>query len=67
MYSPFIVENGRVTISKLDELVDWTFVHRENPTVTVEEIRRGYQDFILLVDQTMRDEPSWISMVGYTI
>lgn len=67
MYSPFIVENGKVTISKLDELVDWTFVHRENPTVTVEEIRRGYQDFILLVDQTMRDEPSWISMVGYTI
>lgn len=35
--------------------------------VTVEEIRRCYKDFILLVDQEMRDEPRWASVVGYTI
>lgn len=67
MYSPFMVENGKVTTSKLDELIDWTFVHRRNPTVTVEEIRRCYQDFILLVDQAMREEPRWASVVGYTV
>lgn len=67
MYSPFIVEGGKVTTAKLDELVDWTFTNRENPAVTVEEIRRCYQDFILLVDQAMSDEPGWASMVGYSV
>lgn len=67
MYSPFIIENGKVTTSRLTELVDWTFVHRENGAVTVEEIRRCYQNFILLVDQAMRDEPRWASVVGYTV
>jgi hypothetical protein len=67
MYSPFIVEGGKVTTAKLDELVNWTFTNRENPAVTVEEIRRCYQDFILLVDQAMSDEPSWASMVGYSV
>lgn len=67
MYSPFIIENGKVTTSKLNELIDWTFVHRENHAVTIEEIRRCYQDFILLVDQAMRDEPSWASVVGYIV
>lgn len=66
MYSPFIVENGKVTTSKLDELVDWTYTHRENPVVTIEEIRCCYQEFIILVDQVMRDEPSWVSVVGYS-
>ena len=67
MYSPFILENGKVTTSKLDELINWTFVHRKNPEVTVDEIRRCYQDFIRLVDQAMLDEPSWTSVVGYTV
>jgi hypothetical protein len=67
MYSPFIVESGKVTTAKLDELIDWTFKNRENPAVTVEEIRCCYQDFILLVDQAMSDEPSWTSMVGYSV
>ncbi|MBR8652357.1 hypothetical protein KDH83_03430 [Achromobacter sp. Marseille-Q0513] len=67
MYSPFIVEHGKVTTSKLDELVVWTFVHRENPVVTIEEIRRCYHDFILLVDQAMRDEPSWANVIGYNV
>lgn len=67
MYSPFIVESGKVTTAKLDELIDWTFKNRENPVVTVEEIRCCYQDFILLVDQAMSDEPSWTSMVGYSV
>ncbi|WP_368647411.1 hypothetical protein [Castellaniella ginsengisoli] len=67
MYSPFIVENGKVTTSKLDELVVWTFAHRADPIVTVEEIRRCYQDFIVLVDQAMHDEPSWANVIGYNV
>lgn len=67
MYSPFIVENGKITTSSLDVLVNWTFAHRTNSAVTEEEIRRCYQDFILLVDQAMRNEPRWTSVIGYTI
>lgn len=67
MYSPFVIENKRITVSNFRELVDWTFANREDRAVTLEEVRRCYQDFILFVDQAMRDEPRWASAVGYTV
>lgn len=67
MYSPFIMENGKITTSKLGELVEWTFANRENHALTVEQIHRAYQDFILLVDQAMCDEARWTQLVGYSV
>ena len=67
MYSPFILENGKMTISNLDDLVAWTFLHRRNKTVSIEEIHHCYKNFIVLIDQAMRADSNWANVVGYTV
>ena len=59
MYSPFFVENGSITTSNLDQLIEWTFKNRDDPTVSLGDIRGLYDDFIQYVDDAMQGCAEW--------
>ncbi|HEX8610370.1 MAG TPA: hypothetical protein VF800_03715 [Telluria sp.] len=67
MYSPFIVENERITTKNLKELIDWTFEHRLDRDVKPDEIVLAYQDFIRHVDAGMANKSEWVEMKGYRL
>ncbi|MBV6273433.1 ATP-binding protein [Alcaligenaceae bacterium CGII-47] len=59
MYSPFFVENESITTRNLEKLIEWTFKNRNDPTVSLEDVRNSYRDFIRYVDEAMQGRPEW--------
>ena len=67
MYSPFIVEDHRITTSNLEELIRWTYANRLHDEVNEKEIVLAYQDFIRRVDAGMETISKWVEMKGYRL
>ena len=62
MYSPFIIEDGRITTNNFDELVSWTYENRHDRAMKLDGIRSLYIEFIETVDAGMGRDEKWLAM-----